>query len=100
MTFDQTVPATSRESAARPELPELPHLFLVLECQRPAAAGMRFALDGLESITIGRGAGRPRTLEAGSLRVDVPDGRTSSRHAMIRRNGDGYVVDDHELRRD
>jgi len=93
MTFDRTLEVVS-ERGRSVELPARAHLFLVMECQRPLSAGMRFALDGVDTIAIGRGATRAYVRDGHELRIDVPDPRMSSRHARIVRTESGFELED------
>ncbi|HEX9295432.1 MAG TPA: sigma 54-interacting transcriptional regulator [Polyangiaceae bacterium] len=92
---------TFRDSQA-PGSPDLmtlrPYLFVVLECDRPAAGGARYALSGVEEIVIGRGPERRATRQItggiSRLIVSVPGRSMSSTHARLLHTGDGWVVED------
>ncbi len=75
----------------------LPHLFLVLECDRPTAGGVRYCLDATTSIEIGRaserGAEEPGT-EPGLLRIGVPGRSMSATHARIVQKDGSFVLED------
>ncbi|MFO0614810.1 MAG: sigma 54-interacting transcriptional regulator [Polyangiaceae bacterium] len=75
-----------------------PYLFVVLECARPRAGGMRVSLEGVDEVVIGRGAERrvTRTSDGSTkrVRVEVPDARTSGRHARLTRTSDGFRLED------
>ena len=43
-------------------VPFAPQLVVVLECDRPLSGGARYALDGIDLVTIGRGAERKRNV--------------------------------------
>jgi DNA-binding NtrC family response regulator len=78
-------------------LPVRPYLFLVLECDRPTAGGVRYTLDTVDEVVIGRGAERTaeRSEDApGQLTVRVPGPTMSSVHARIRRVGADWVLQD------
>src|SRR4051812_14025184 len=78
--------------------PGRPYLFLTLRCDEPLAPGARFALNGVETVSIGRA----RSLEverrdedgAKVLRIGVPDSRMSARHARIYRAAGSWIVAD------
>jgi transcriptional regulator with PAS, ATPase and Fis domain len=75
----------------------VPHLFLVLECDRPTAGGVRYCLEGTTSVEIGRanerGAGESGD-EPGALRIGVPGRSMSATHARIVKKGDAFVLED------
>jgi transcriptional regulator with AAA-type ATPase domain len=73
----------------------LPHLFLVLECDRPTAGGVRYCLEGLELVELGRTDERSaETLDEKTLRGGVPGRSMSATHARIVRQGGGFVLED------
>lgn len=74
--------------------PVRPHLFLVLECERPIAGGARFDLSHLDEVVIGRGTDRVITCVGRRLTVQVPSRCMSVCHARIRRTGAGWVLED------
>jgi transcriptional regulator with AAA-type ATPase domain len=90
----------------RPE----PVLVLVLECGRPRAGSVRYRLNDLGVVVLGRGAER-RAEKAGSeLTVRVPDKWMSSKHARIEpsfgrwvlvdtESKNGSIVDGHSTKR-
>ncbi len=73
--------------------PERPHLFVILECQRPRGGGARYALEGVDEVVVGRGATRSATREkeAGLTRLVLrfPDPLMSSTHAKLARGPGG-----------
>jgi hypothetical protein len=93
----QTVEETKGDGRERAHL-TLPHLFLVLECERPWAGGTRHDLAQVDEITIGRGARRcaVRSVVEGRriLELRVPDARMSQRHARIVRSQGAFVCED------
>ncbi len=93
MTLDRTLEAASERGRAV-ELPARPHLFLVMECQRPTSAGMRLSLDGIDTVAVGRGQSRSHVRNGRELRIDVPDPRMSSKHARIVRTASGFELED------
>ena len=75
---------------AEPAPPErAPHLFLLLECDRPRAGGWRIRLDDLDELEIGRGGQRasqisgPGSAGRQTLRLSCPDRRLSAAHARL-----------------
>jgi DNA-binding NtrC family response regulator len=78
--------------------PLKPHLFLVLEGDRPASGGARYALDEVDEVIIGRGSGRRAQRElAGNRRrlsVRVPGHFMSSMHARLVRQGGAWTLED------
>jgi DNA-binding NtrC family response regulator len=86
-------------SSHHPEvLPLLPHLFVVLECDRPMSGGARYALDGVEVVVIGRGSERSATRGfsggVSELVVHVPGRSMSSTHARLLWTSEGWVLED------
>jgi DNA-binding NtrC family response regulator len=78
--------------------PLKPHLFVVLEADRPAAGGARYGLEGIDEVLVGRGKERRATRETvGGRRrlvVRVPGRWMSSAHVRITLEGDGWVAED------
>jgi DNA-binding NtrC family response regulator len=77
-----------------PEPGRAPHLFLLLECERPTAGSSRHSLEGIDEVVIGRGAEREVMREGARLELRVPDARLSSKHARIVREGSRLVLED------
>jgi transcriptional regulator with AAA-type ATPase domain len=75
-----------------------PYLFIVLECDRPASGGARYALAGVDEVVLGRGAERGAARQSGGgvtrLLVRIPGRSISSTHARLLREGDGWVLED------
>ena len=74
--------------------PVEPHLFLVIEGARPGAKGVRIALSGRDSITIGRGPERKVSVDGRDVDLRVPDPEMSKSHARIARLMGQFVVED------
>jgi transcriptional regulator of acetoin/glycerol metabolism len=79
--------------------PDVPSLFVVLECDRPLAGGERYSLQGVDDVTIGRGSERRvhhDVSNAGrtTLVLQLPSSRLSSSHARIFRDGDRWTIED------
>lgn len=94
--FVTTDEAAEDERGAR--IPLEPYLFVVLHCDRPLMGGARYALSGVDEVTLGRGSTRyaRRTQEAGVsvLAVELPGTTLSTRHARIVREREGWVLQD------
>jgi hypothetical protein len=85
--------------SAEPGAPRIaPQLFLVLECSRPLALSVRYSLEGIDAVVIGRGKAREasRVDDGGRsiLRVAVPDPRMSSSHARLERGLGHWTIED------
>lgn len=74
------------------------YLALGLECDRPVAGSARWSLEGVDVVTIGRGATRSasRRGERGLavLDVRVPAATLSTEHCRLVRAGPDWVVED------
>lgn len=57
----------SRVSGGQGSVHRTPQLVVLLECDRPLSGGARYALDGIDRVTIGRG-GRARSRTGGGER--------------------------------
>jgi DNA-binding NtrC family response regulator len=81
-----------------PEATLRPHLFLVLEGHRPLLAGARFDLTDVHEVVVGRGTERTfeRRLVGGErqLLVRAPDPWLSTLHARLRRDAQGWFLED------
>ena len=73
-----------------------PVLVLVLECGRPRAGSVRYRLDELTAITLGRGPERRAERAGTELTIRVPDKWMSSRHARIEPSFGRWVLTDTE----
>jgi DNA-binding NtrC family response regulator len=88
------------EPAAREERTR-PFLFLVLEAERPLAGGARFGLEDLDEILVGRAqSGTRRQINRSTvqgkrrLTITVPGQFLSKEHALFRRQGQAWTVQD------
>ena len=72
----------------------VPQLYVLLECDRPAAGSSRHALAGLAHVEIGRGARRQATRDGDRLVLAVPDGRMSEQHARLVREDGRWIAED------
>jgi DNA-binding NtrC family response regulator len=76
----------------------LPHLFLMLRCDRPLDLGARFCLPDADVVTIGRGdsLSMERREEDGVAvtRIGIPDPRMSSTHTRLQSVVGSWVVED------
>jgi DNA-binding NtrC family response regulator len=75
-----------------------PHLFVVLECDRPTKGGARFSLERVEAVKVGRGDTRGATRRSdhgvATLDVRVPGRSMSSSHARLVRTGNAWAIQD------
>jgi len=71
-------------------------LVLVLECSRPRAGSVRYRLNDLTSVSLGRGPERRAERTGTELTVRVPDKWMSSRHARIEPSFGRWVLTDTE----
>ena len=73
-----------------------PVLVLVLECSRPRAGSVRYRLNDLTGVALGRGAERRAERTGTELTIRVPDKWMSSRHARIEPSFGRWVLTDTE----
>jgi transcriptional regulator with GAF, ATPase, and Fis domain len=75
-----------------------PHLFLLLESDQPLAPSIRFRLDGIDAVSLGRTEGQTvssdREENGTQLEIGVPDLRMSASHAVLRKGPDAWSVED------
>ncbi len=76
----------------RPE----PVLVLALECSRPRVGSVRYRLDGLSGVALGRGVDRRAERAGSELTIRVPDKWMSSRHARLEQSFGRWVLTDTE----
>jgi transcriptional regulator with AAA-type ATPase domain len=80
--------------------PATAHLFVVLECDRPAAGGARYSLGGIDEISIERGSERSVTRERSGTKsrlvLKVPGKSLSSKHARLVDDGARWVLEDNQ----
>lgn len=74
--------------------PTSAYLFVLLEADRPRAAGTRHQLAGLRSVSLGRASDRRATRAQGSLDLRIPDGRLSHNHARLTLVRGRWVLED------
>ncbi len=88
----------SRRSGGQGSVHRAPQLVVLLECDRPLSGGARYALDGIDRVTIGRGAerGAEREEENGlrTLNVRIPGRSVSGAHACLVRVGSSWAIED------
>jgi transcriptional regulator with AAA-type ATPase domain len=94
---DHTI--TEHLSLRRPRRGEsAPHLFLLLECERPLGGSACYELHPSEVVEIGRGPERRLALQqdgqAPQLTLRIPDRWMSSSHARITHGPEGWVLED------
>src|SRR5713101_6054247 len=75
----------------------LPHLFLVFECDQPTAPSVRFSLEGVDTVELGRTdqfvAGRDGP-GGRRLVIGLPDPWVSTSHAVLRYISPSWVIED------
>jgi pSer/pThr/pTyr-binding forkhead associated (FHA) protein len=76
----------------RPE----PVLVLAFECGRPRAGSVRYRLNELTAVNLGRGAERRAEKAGGELTIRIPDKWMSSKHAKIEPSFGRWVLVDTE----
>src|SRR5712692_9809798 len=74
--------------------PPAPHLFEVLDCASPLRPPARHSLVGLDEVVLCRGEERTAVREGATLRLFVPDRFMSGVHARLRREGNGFRLED------
>src|SRR3989454_2079321 len=76
----------------------VPHLFLVLSCDRPGAPAMRCSLERVDEVMLGRADRRGASRGDGSgvprLTVGVDDAWMSASHALLRRVLGSWTIED------
>ncbi len=97
-TLGVTQPIDKVQGRAQLEPVREAQLFVVLECERPAAFGSRHRLGAVDRVTIGRGRSRaakrsPRGKRE-ELTLRVPDARMSATHARLCRNAGRWFLED------
>jgi transcriptional regulator with GAF, ATPase, and Fis domain len=85
-----------QSSAPRAWAAPAPHLFVVLEGERPTAGSLRCALRGIDEVRIGRAERRAVEREPGGTRLalGIPDPKMSTRHARVIRGPKGWTFED------
>ncbi len=81
-------------SALAAESALAPHLYLVLEGDRPLSGSARHCLAGVREVDIGRGPERSVQRAGAQLALQVPDRWLSTAHAKLVRGDDGWEVHD------
>ena len=86
----------AQTSAPRVWAPSEPHLFVVLEGERPLAGGVRCALAEIDEVLIGRTDARSVTRDKSARRLvlGLPDRKISTRHARLVREAGGWRFED------
>jgi transcriptional regulator with PAS, ATPase and Fis domain len=71
-------------------------LFLLSQCERPAAGSARHLLDEVDTVLIGRATTRSVTVDARTraMEIALPDPRASRRHARLARASDAWLFED------
>src|SRR5438270_6009324 len=77
--------------------PLRPHLFVVLECDRPRSGGARHSVFEVDEVVIGRGSERTARRETlGGVRrltLKIPGRSMSSTHARILQSGGDWILE-------
>ena len=71
-----------------------PALYVALHCERPTAPPSRHLLLGVDQVSLGRAAAPAVVRKARELVLSLADGWMSTRHAVLRRTGDTWIVED------
>ena len=74
--------------------PAAPHLFEVLDCSAPLRPPARHSLAGIDAVILGRAQARTCGREGRTLRLGIPDPGMSASHALLRREGDRFRLED------
>src|SRR3954469_12346735 len=74
--------------------PPVPHLFEVLDCATPLRSPARHSLAGVDEVLLCRGDERRVERDGATLRLFIPDRFMSGVHARMRRQGDGFQLED------
>jgi DNA-binding NtrC family response regulator len=88
-TLGQTASPERDSDAPKP----LPCLYLLFECDRPAASSMRISLEPLSELHLGRGAQRSLS-DQPHWRLQIPDGWLSSKHARLQDSFGRWILHD------
>ncbi len=84
-----------QSSAPRAWAPPEPHLFVVLEGERPTAGSLRCALRDVDEVAIGRADRRAVERPGGRrLALGIPDRKMSARHGRLIRGSGGWAFED------
>src|SRR5258708_25479083 len=75
-----------------------PHLFLVLQADRPLTSSVRYSLENVEELVVGRApeerAARLEELDRKRFKLTLSDRWMSSSHAELRKAGDHWTLQD------
>jgi DNA-binding NtrC family response regulator len=92
-TVDDSGSSTSDQNAR-----SVPYLVLCLQCDAPMCGGARYSLEGIDSVTLGRGQARgaSRSNDRGiaTLDVRIASPAASTSHARLVRSGTEWVIED------
>jgi len=73
---------------------EPPHLFRLIQCERPLALPARTCLRSLDEVTFGRRVEQSAAIDGRALTIGLPDRFLSSIHATLRRTEAGWLLTD------
>ena len=74
-----------------------PCLFLVFEADRPLAPSVRFSLEGVDTVEVGRTSQLVAERDGPSGRrliIGLPDARVSTSHAVLRYSSPSWLIED------
>ncbi len=95
MSPDTSTQTGSHESTFGENAVPQPHLFVVLQCNKLGAPGLRICLKGLKAVRLGRGEHRGHELQPdGVLALKLADERISSEHCELRYEDRRYTLRD------
>jgi len=93
-----TVPIDDGRPRGSPDTPPRPHVFLLLQCDRPREPTARFGLHRLDEVILGRADTREleRTTQSGvrRLRIGLPDPTVSTVHARLSQVFGRWFIED------
>src|SRR5260370_3997740 len=88
----------SGKASATRSVSYVPHLVVLLECDRPLAGGARYSLEGVDRVTIGRGdaqrEARRQQESVVTLDLRLPGKSLSANHARLIRVGSAWAIED------
>ena len=93
--LDPTVSTLSHSDAGASDAIEIAdELVVLMECDRPLAGSTRHRLVDVNEVVIGRGSSRGVERSGNRLSLRLVDGRVSTLHATIDREGMAFVIVD------
>jgi DNA-binding NtrC family response regulator len=93
--LDNTISTISHSNGVgAPATAVADELILLVECDRPGSGSARHRLADIDEVVIARGVRREVERDGGRLVLKIPDGRISTVHACLRRDGASFFVHD------